>query len=377
MKKVSFFHTLDVSCELSCIFCLVSRHYNGNRSKNQVVRSDLHQAKSMQDYEYSEMIRRYEEELQEQLEIDERIAQELQEEEDRVAGDSSHQSVIDKDMLLAQKLQAKEKQRQLRRRIAKEKREVDRLRRVNGTSTIEIENPDERRAQRFPESNIEALAEGYVDLTDLCMKPPPGLTNEEMRAFQAEQDEELARFLQEQEAQRAVAKEKLTVIETQDHEIARALQEHERAKARRLREKARHKARQQIAVANGDAVSQATSQLSDDYMTVRETEDGEHMHLPPYSGSSPPQTQPNFHNIAMDLDPTYRQQKQDEEISDPSGLHFARLCRVSPVSSDADSPTATMRSNDPNFDQGAYLPVQGHRRNTEKKKKLKDNCKTQ
>lgn len=334
------------------------------------------------------MIRRYEEELQEQLEIDARIAQELQEEEMRASADATHQSVLDRDVLLAQKLQAKEKQKLLRRRIAKEKREVDRVRRFNGSVN---DNPlANGEGRRFPESNIEALAEGYVDLTDLCMKPPPGLTDEELRAFQAEQDEELARFLQEQEAKRTVTKEKLTVIETQDHEIARVLQEQERAKARRIKEKARQKAlRKQNGAANGDAVSQATSE---EYMTVRDEYDpvlaghDPDVERQAQADTSPPQSLPNFHNIAMDLDPTYKQthaadEDEDEQL-DPNGLHFASLCRVSPCASETDSPmatpTATVRSADQTKDAASYLPVQGHRRTSpEKKKKLKDNCRTQ
>lgn len=361
---------------------LVNRHYEGNRSKNQVVRSDLHQAKHLQEDELAEMRRIYELRLQQQLERDARIAQEIQNEELRAQSSVSHphqqHSFQDRDLLLAQRLQEKEKQRQIRRRLAKEKREVEKISHGAPVPTAYEDNRLQAGIHNVPDVN------GDYDLSEFCMKPPPGLTDLELQAFQAEQDAELARFLQEQEAKKDSRKEKLTIIESQDHEIARILQEQERAKAKRLKEKARLK--------KSNGLSRKTSSDGmNEYLTNHSDADpvGE-----PAGADQPPEAaldstneettikslnnqQANFHNVAMDLDPTYNK----PQSTDPAGLHFAALCRVSPSISPSPSDTI-QQSNEETFDEdyNSYMPVQGHRRNSpekSKKKKSKDGCKTQ
>lgn len=241
----------------------VSKHYEGNRSKNQVVRSDLHQAKSLQEYEYAEMMRRYQEELDKQLDNDARIAAQIQEQEINVRDSSKsglqrQESVVERDRLVAERLQAKERMKVLKYKLMKEKRQVERVASGSGMSNSQGTNSPGLCDNNSNHSNDSGNALRRVrgndiidisDLTEFCIKPPDDLTEEEKRIFLEEQDAELARFLQKQEAARNMAKDstKMT-IETHDAEIARILQDQEKAKARKLREKARLRAlqRQQL-----------------------------------------------------------------------------------------------------------------------------------
>lgn len=236
----------------------VNKHYEGNRSKNQVVRSDLHQAKSLQEYEYQEMMRRYQRELEEQMENDARIAAQIQEQEIRArdvskSGLQREESIVERDRLIAERLQAKEKMKLLKYKLLKEKRQVERVASGSALSTG-THSPDHSNdsggngnhgmngRSRFRSSHHGDIVD-ISDLTEFCMKPPDDLTEEEKRIFLEEQDAELARFLQKQEVSRNQGKESTkSVIESHDAEIARILQEQERTKARKLREKARQRA---------------------------------------------------------------------------------------------------------------------------------------
>lgn len=364
-------------------FPSVSRHYEGNRSKSQVTRSDFHQAKHLQEDEYLEMMLKYERELQEQIDNDVRIAQQLQEEELRARDAGVEVDMVERDRLLALKLQNKEKQRVLRRRMEKEKRQVERLRSNNSDKSAEYIN------QNFDLNNaIPDTPSNEVDLSEFCMKPPPGLTEDELSAFQAEQDAELARYLQQQEIKKDALKSQLTVIETQDQELARALQEQEKAKIRKHRERSRAKTSSKVVVNVESRVKTRThsgSNNSDSTPEYREPYDDNNIYEPNHERVLSSERTPNFHNVAMDLDPTYskRHSPKEEPQLDENGLHFARLCRVSPCASEGNSPDSTMQSDgDQSADPTAatYLPVAGHRRNSpekSKKKKSKDGCKTQ
>lgn len=250
----------------------VNKHYEGNRSKNQVVRSDLHQAKSLQEYEYQEMMRRYQRELEEQMENDARIAVQIQEQEIRArdastSGLQRQESIVERDRLIAERLQAKEKMKLLKYKLLKEKRQVERVASgsglSNGTHSPAVGDSHSTHSNdsgangttsngshgrsRFRSGHHGDIVD-ISDLTEFCMKPPDDLTEEEKRIFLEEQDGELARFLQKQEASRNQSKDSKSVIESHDAEIARILQEQEKAKARKLREKARQRAiqRQQL-----------------------------------------------------------------------------------------------------------------------------------
>lgn len=245
----------------------VNKHYDNNRYKNQVVRTDLHQAKSLQEYEYNEMMRRYQEELDKQLEDDARIAAQIQEQEIKSRDSSKsglqrQESIVERDRLIAERLQAKEKMKVLKYKLLKEKRQVERVASGNLPSNGSNGGSPGIGDNHSNHSNDSGGARGHSrshhhhgdivdvsDLTEFCIKPPEDLTEEEKRIFLEEQDAELARFLQKQEAARNVAKDNTkSTIEVHDAEIARILQEQEKAKARKLREKARLRAiqRQQL-----------------------------------------------------------------------------------------------------------------------------------
>ena len=78
-----------------------------------------------------------------------------------------------------------------------------------------------------------------LDLSDFTLKPPDQLRDDQLQVFMAEQDEELARFLQiyENQKKNTLVRDKQELQENQDYEIARLIYEEEKAKLRRLKEK--------------------------------------------------------------------------------------------------------------------------------------------
>lgn len=299
-----------------------------------------------------------------------------------------------RDRLLALKLQNKERQRVLRRRLEKEKREVERLRAQRLSAELSDSNP----LEMPPVPPMPPIPDNDADLTEFMIKPPPGLTDEELIAFQEEQDAELARLLQTNEIKKDALKNQLGLIESQDAEIARALQEKEKAKAkekaRKLKEKARARTSSKMVIESNINTEIHSYSDANGTTTIHLVEANaqriESQPTPAAAASTPPKEnpRPNFHNVAIDLDPTYKKQPSPPGSPDENGLHFARLCRVSPSASDDDhTPNSTLSNGDIGIDPTAasYLPVQGHRRHTpdkakHKKKKNKENangCKTQ
>lgn len=265
------------------------------------------------------------------------------------AEELTNDELIERDRLLAQKLQAKEKMRMLRRKLAREKRQVARL----SSGQAEASLPS-----FFDDSD--------ADLSDFCMKAPSGLSEEEIRIFQEEQDAELARFLQHQEAARNLVKERLQVIEDQDREIARILQEKEKAKLRRLREKNRdrkqrsssrdapalhdHQVKSDTSPASASTTSAKCIDSNSPVSTLRSNDAApvtyrnicdEASTLPVTAGQADERCDTslncNYHNVAIDLDPTYHKRMAPESTCGPhdpdpgNNVHFARLCRVSPA----------------------------------------------
>ncbi|RWS06046.1 Coiled-coil domain-containing protein 3-like protein [Dinothrombium tinctorium] len=350
----------------------IEQHYEGNRLKSKLGRIDFHKAKHLQEDEQ----RKLDEErqrMQQQLE-DEHLAQEIQsqlllEERRREA------ALREEDERIAKKLQQKEKERLLKRRLEREKMQVEKIKLEKGFNVDDpLENGHDL-ACNHSETNRDYLSE--IDLSEFCMKPPPGLSEEEMKQFLAEQDAEIALFLQQQEAKvkDATLKEKQMLVEAQDYEIARILQKEEKAKAKRLREKARQKSLQkqlqnEIGTSvddeynvNGFSFSSNAAPESNK-KSDEETNGVIRRELPPI---------PAYHNIAMDLDPTYKGNANNLN----NGLYYAQVYQVSPSSSPSDSPTSSLRS--PNSTSLPYLPVQGQKRNSSernKSKKNKDGCKT-
>lgn len=466
MKKVRFLcfvyqHVFHLS-DFHSFFSIVNQFYEGNRFKNQVFRSDLEQARYIQEKEEFERMMEFEREKQRLANEDERIAKEIQEallEEERRKAEELN-IIAEEDEKLALRLQEKEKERLKRKKLQRERLQVEKIRlekfgsmnpdlldAVNRT-IADMEDADVIGDLGNPiagTSNSAGITED--DLSEFCMKPPANLTEEEMQQFMAQQDEELARFLHQYETTRkaAIAKEKKQWIESQDYEIARILQEEEKARAKRARERARQaklererlrRAEQEnnYNKSNGDDANSTGSNTSksnssrghyysreriDSYhkppiqeplqsyqeLEVSETSFNDNSRTYNYSPTienndvSPDNDLakrdlppiPSFHNVAMDLDPTYKKRQKNkkaepEMTTDLTGVHFAQLCRVSPCSSSSQSPTENCKpfndipeSIDDSSSYLAYQPVQGQRRITTEKrnKKNRDVCRTQ
>ena len=253
------------------IFCesIVSSHYEGNRCKNRTVREDLPLARGLQRSEEEEATAvrlSYERILEEQLEEDERVAREIQ---DRLLQqDYSQRRTEEEDERLAKRLAEKERARLIRKRLEREKQQVERL---NSQITTTGANTGTASPNSVDNHEMGAIAQSVdalhirdrqsvslpsdddeLDLSEFCLQPPPNLSPEELRIFLEEQDAEIARLLQQQEMKRkgTVDKEKLARIEAQDFEIAKLLQKQEKERVRRLKERAKQKQLQKQLEAN-------------------------------------------------------------------------------------------------------------------------------
>ncbi|XP_076336779.1 uncharacterized protein LOC143239510 isoform X2 [Tachypleus tridentatus] len=79
-----------------------------------------------------------------------------------------------------------------------------------------------------------------IDFSDFYLQPPPDLTEVVLCRFQEEQDEELARLLQEQESKRSPYKnmnDQQMAIEEQDCELAKVFEEKEQSVLEELKNK--------------------------------------------------------------------------------------------------------------------------------------------
>ncbi|CAG2164926.1 unnamed protein product [Oppiella nova] len=237
----------------------ISSHYEGNRHKSRTVREDLPIAKGLQrseEEEASAVRLSYERILEQQLEADERVAREMHE---RLAEqDHSRRRAEEEDEKLAKRLAQKERARVIRKRLEREKQQVERLSAQLSTgsdtgaaveSDVELVGAVAQSVDGMhlrEASNGGSVSEDELDLSEFCLQPPDHLSPEELRVFLEEQDAEIARLLQQQELKRksAVNKEKLAQIEAQDYEIARLLHKQEKDRLRRAKEKAKQKALQ-------------------------------------------------------------------------------------------------------------------------------------
>ena len=207
----------------------IEGHLHQNKVKSRLVRSDLLQAQTLQQLELHEQQRQ---QTQQQQAMDEQLAKEMQLRliEDEQWQAAEKQRIADEDEKLAQRLAEKERQKVVRRKQAREPAQIEKIKRD--------------RLQFYVDNQLEITDSinddlNDLDLSDFCMKPPGQLSGDQLSQFLADQDEELARFLQQYENQRkaALIKDSRTLLEHQDHEIARLLYEEEKAKARRLKEK--------------------------------------------------------------------------------------------------------------------------------------------
>ncbi|VVC43240.1 Coiled-coil domain-containing protein 50, N-terminal [Cinara cedri] len=183
----------------------VDEHYNGNRSRNAIVRQDLPTAKEEQKREIREAEERYCSFIKEQEKKDLKIALELA------------------DQLAAQK----------------QPTEI-------GVRTNPIgDRPGILKKQSQPEFTrnfVETDEYTEFDIDDILHDID--YEEEVKRRIQEQKDAELAKRLQEQEGRSLSIedRDRLIAIETQDCELAKLLQDKEKARLRRAREKAKQKA---------------------------------------------------------------------------------------------------------------------------------------
>lgn len=398
----------------------IEQHYNYNRHRNRLVRTDLQEAKSVQQIEEEEAVlqQKYEQMLLEQQERDdELVAQQLQEQ--LAQEDIEKQKHVEQeDERLARQLQEREKHRLGRKRLEWELRQVEKARHqspanINRENECSVRNEVENISKNLakteitPPMNLIMKEDKDSDLSDFCLKPPPGLTEDELKKFQEEQDAELARLLQEQETKRRGPnfKDRQLAIEAQDRELARVLQEQERAKAKKAREKARQKAmlQQQQQQQEMETIEEVSS-VSPDSKDGIDNPNLEHRIQQEMDRSfiddddddaASTSGLPNkaVHNIAMVIDPTYNRQKA-QSLGSPQNSQ----CNTPTSSPNRVIPQCPGDSlincgiNNGYFECGEdeecegavppYMPIQGQRRTSsldkaKKKKKEKDGCKTQ
>lgn len=385
----------------------INQRYNLNRTNNQVLRADLPVAKTVQrsEEEEAEFIRRtYEEMLHQQEEHDAKVALELQQQLQREA--ALHAAAQEEDQRIALELQRRELPRKLDR--------IERRRRDDALPTVlkRLSLGEDASGAFYDESDSRD-----EDFSDFCLQPPPGLSGEDLKKFQEEQDAELARLLQEQETKRrgASANDRQIAMEAQDRELAKMLQDQEKARLRRARERARQKAllqqqqQQQLTSSaeeldtggqHGSSGDSSREHLENSSMTKADGEPaGAAAFLVGPSGVK---------NIATEIDPTFSRRKPSLERQGSGRRSNSRSPHntLDSLAGTADSKTppgtiagssATMGGStsspalanacyaDLDDGEGAvppYMPIQGQRRSSsfekgKKGKKAKDACKTQ
>ena len=233
----------------------IEGHLNSNRNRNQIVRSDCMQAKHIQEAEQAVYLQYRK---QRQAQLDEQLAKELQlnliEEDQKQM--LEQQRIAEEDEKYAKAIAEREKQKMRRRKLAREQAQIEKIKR--------------ERLQYYLDNNFEVTSTmnddlDELDLSDFCMKPPDQLRGDQLTTFMAEQDEELARFLQIYENQKksTMVKDKQELMENQDYEIARLIYEEERAKLRRIKEKRLQKQRTKQAARNQELLANQSDQQAD------------------------------------------------------------------------------------------------------------------
>lgn len=382
----------------------INQRYNLNRTNNQLLRADLPVAKTVQrtEEEEADFIRRtYEEMLKQQEEHDAKVALELQQQLQREA--ALHAAAQEEDQRLAVELQ--------RRELPKKLDRIERRRRDDALPSVlkRLSIGEDTSGAFFDDS--ESRDE---DFSDFCLQPPPGLSGEDLRKFQEEQDAELARLLQEQETKRrgASANDRQIAMEAQDRELAKMLQDQEKARLRRARERARQKALLQqqqqtnpIEEPNSSGQHVPLGDLSGEPLenSSAAKADGE-----PVGAAAFLVGPSGVKNIATEIDPTFSRRKPSLERRGSGRRSSSRSPHntLDPLEGAADSttPPGTISGSsstiggstsspalanacyvDLDDGEGAvppYMPIQGQRRSSsfekgKKGKKAKDACKTQ
>lgn len=379
----------------------INQRYNLNRTNNQVLRSDLPIAKTVQrtEEEEAQFLRDAYDHMLHQQEVDDaKLALELQQQLQREA--AVHASLQEEDEKVALELQRRELPKKL-----------DRIERRRKDDAL----PAALRRLSLGEDNNDAEAvERDSDFSDFCLQPPPGLEGEELRRFQEEQDAELARLLQEQETKRRgqSAKDRQIAMEAQDRELAKMLQDQEKARLRRARERARQKAMlqqqqqqdmdtiEELNPANRHTVAPNSTAGTTDALSGEE--EGREEGGRGEGEAAPYLVSHGVKNIAVELDPTFGRKKHSLERqgsagsghsasrgSPNSGTLSSTLSggTIPPAMGGSTSSPALSNACYDDLDDGEgavppYMPIQGQRRSTsfekgKKGKKTRDACKTQ
>lgn len=283
----------------------IEGHLNSNRNRNQIVRSDCMQAKHIQEAEQA-VYQQYRKQRQAQL--DEQMAKELQlnliEEDQKQM--LEQQRIAEEDEKYAKAIAEKEKEKMRRRKLAREQAQIEKIKR--------------ERLQYYLDNNFEVTSTmnddlDELDLSDFCMKPPDQLRGDQLTTFMAEQDEELARFLQIYENQKksTMVKDKQELMENQDYEIARLIYEEERAKLRRIKEKRLQKQRSKHAARNQELIANHQEQLSQADSSSSSQQPVEY-YIPDQRLYRLPNS--NRSNVEQDDRQQYLMQQQNEELYD-------------------------------------------------------------
>ncbi|KAF0286691.1 Coiled-coil domain-containing protein 50 [Amphibalanus amphitrite] len=355
----------------------ITEHYQQNRMRNGVLRVDAPRARSEQlkeDERAARLAALEEQRKYEQYAADADVARRLALQAE-TEEESRRRRQEEDDFALAARLQEEERQR---RRQQREERQVQHEARLLG-----LEAPV--REMRLTEPPGAERVYPDDDLSDL-MAPPPlagqPLSEDDVRSWQEEQDEEVARLLQEQETKRRgdlIPRDRVAAIEAQDRELAKVLQEQERARLRRAKERAKEKRRQRQqrerqagGGGSGDDLS-ADSAAETAVMKVRSAD----------ADCCPPPEAISVSNIAMVIDPTYQRRVASELPSEQPPPPPA------PVRQHQQSPTAIERLSDDLYEEDEdepappYMPIQGQRRTNSmekaRRRRGKDgaNCKQQ
>ncbi|KAF7491620.1 Coiled-coil domain-containing protein 50 [Sarcoptes scabiei] len=331
----------------------IAQHYNENRSKNQLVRQDLPLARHLQHNEIVEAQKKYELYLQEQLDHDEMMARNI-ERKLWMEEEAAKRATEEADERLAKKLMEKEKAKQLKKRLAREKKQVEKLSAQIGadypldTNTTNYQNTMDSGSKRISH-RIMTEDERELDLSEFCMPPPPGLTPDELKAFLEEQDAEIAQLLQHQEwkRNRNPTKEKLAMIEQQDFEIAKMLQKIEKERFKRIKERMRNgPKRTSIELTNqidtpfraSTPISPTTESNEASEQNLYDIPENNLVNEHDVTYEEPLQVLLNhdrthqsnlvqgFHNIAIDLDPTYKRRSMFYSTSRRSPNEILESC---------------------------------------------------
>ncbi|XP_021920790.1 coiled-coil domain-containing protein 50 isoform X2 [Zootermopsis nevadensis] len=423
----------------------IKHHYTGNKSRNALVRQDFPHALDEQRREEKEaasLRAMYHQMVHQQEQVDAQVAKQLAEKMEREELER-RQALEEGDQEIARKLQ-QVVLRQERERLRIERFERERLS-MQASTDGSIEHPQYDRdmnnvglpspSQYSPDSlsqqfRLCTLTDAAVQTNSICQSPeevllvnppsPAGLSEEEARRIQEEQDAEFARLLQEQEGSRQLDmldQDRLIAIEAQDKELARLLQERERAKAKRARERAKQKAllkKQQQLLSDDEGFvaspsvhgcllpssqwSEQDGLITAHSTAVRPTDldltsgasrsasRGRQRFPDPEAIDVLPSPEPGpshsaLPNIAMAIDPTYPRRATITHTS------TYNTSVVDPPPSNISSPAVSLPP--PEFDDEdddspvpPYMPIQGQRRSASlekknKKGRSKDSCKQQ